>query len=320
MEETDFLGYIMTPTSCKLMPNKVEALILMAAPKNQKQLRSFTGGINLYNSMWPQRTHVMAPLTRLTGDVSWDWTDDCQFTFNEIKAVLASDCMNRYTDLDKPFTIICDASNYQLGSCIMQDGMPIAYWSKTLSPAQQNYTTTEKELLAIVLTLKEYRTMLLGGDLRIYTDHKNLIFRTLSVEWVLRWRLYMEQFYYTLDYLEGDKNVLADCFSRLPRMEKILVGKKELEMIEKEKGTVVNFKTLKVPPNDDDDEVYFMTTTTSKDLNCINEETYNNQDEPKLFPTICTNDNNEMIECLLNLPSYQYNDNPLTMINIANHQ
>ena len=55
----------------------------------------------------------------------------------------------------------------------------------------------------------------------------------------------MEQFYYTLDYLEGDKNVLADCFSRLPRMEKILVGKKELEMIEKEKGTKVNFKTLK---------------------------------------------------------------------------
>ena len=58
----------------------------------------------------------------------------------------------------------------------------------------------------------------------------------------------MEQFYYTLDYLEGEKNVLADCFSLLPRMNnKILVGKEELEMIEKQKGTVVDFKLLKVP-------------------------------------------------------------------------
>ena len=182
--------------------------------------------------------------------------------------------------------------------------MSIAYWSKTLSPAQQNYTTTEKELLAIVLTLKEYRTMLHGGDLKIYTDHKNLIFCTLSVERVLRWRLYMEQFYYTLDYLEGEKNVLADCFSRLPRMEKISVGKIELEMNKKKKGTEANFNTLKVPSKEEEDEVNFVTTTTSKVWNYINEETYNNKDEQEKFPTICTNDINEMIECLLNLPTY----------------
>ena len=199
----------------------------MAVSKNQKQLRSFIGGINFYNSMWPRQTHVMAPLTRLTGDVPWDWTQECQFAFDEIKAVLASDCMNRYTDLNKPFTIVCDASNYQLGSCILQDGMPIAYWSKTLTDAQKNYTTTEKELLAIMLTLKEYKTMLLGRNLKNYTEHKNLIFQTLSVERVLRWRLYMEQFCYTLDYLEGEKYVLVDCFSRLPRIGKTLIGKKE---------------------------------------------------------------------------------------------
>ena len=118
----------------------------------------------------------------------------------------------------------------------------------------------------------------------------------------------MEQFYYTLDYLEGDKNILADCFSRLPRMGKILVGKKELEMIEKQKGTVIDFKAIKVPSKNDEDEVNFVTTTTSKDWNYNNEIMYSNKDEPELFPTICTNDNDEMIECLLNLPSYQYND------------
>ena len=130
-----------------------------------------------------------------------------------------------------------------------------------------------------------------------------------------------ETIYYTLDYLEGDKNVVADCFSRLSRMDnKISVGKKELDMIQKQKGTLVDFKLLKVPSNNDKEEVNSNTTTTSKDWLYSNKETYNNKDKSEIFLTICKNDNNEMIEYLLNLPSYQYNDNMLTMINIANHQ
>jgi transposase InsO family protein len=319
VEETDFLGHWMTPTACKPMKKKVDALIQMSPPRNKKQLRSFIGGVNFYNSIWPRRTHVLAPLTRLTGDVPFKWTKECDDAFKEMKAILATDCLNSYADLDKPFTIVCDASDYQLGSCIMQDGKPIAYWSKSLTAAQKNYTTTEKELLAIVLTLKEYRSMLLGGTLNIYTDHKNLTFRTLSIQRVLRWRLYMEEFNYTLHYLEGEKNVLADCFSRLPRMPKISVGDKELNMIKEKKGDQVDFKLLKVP-RQTEDEVYLITTTTAGDWNYNNTITTSNKDEPELFPTICNNDDCEVIECLLNLPSFQNTDNPLTMINIANHQ
>ena len=142
--------------------------------------------------------------------------------------------------------------------------------------------------------------MLLGGNLKIYIDHKNLIFQTLSLERVLRWQMYMEQFYYTLEYLEGEKIVLADCFSRLPRMNnKITVGEKELEMIRKDKGTLVDFKLLKVPKMTDDEVYINLTTTeTSKDWTYHNKITTNNNEEPELFPTICTNDNHEMIECL----------------------
>ena len=130
----------------------------------------------------------------------------------------------------------------------------------------------------------------------------------------------MEQFYYTLEYVEGDTNMLADCFSRLPRIGKTSVGKKELEIIEEQKETVIDIKSIKVPSKNDEDEENFVTTTTSKDWNYNNEQMYSNKDEPELFPTMCTNDNDKMIECRLNLQSYQYNDNPLTMINIANHQ
>ena len=139
------------------------------------------GAINFYKSMWPRRTHVLAPLTRLTGQVPFCWDLARQQAFDEMKAVLATYCLNIYTDLDKHFRIVCNASNYQLGSCILQDRRPVAYWSKSLSPVQKNYITTEKELLAIVLTLQEYRRMLLGGKLVLYTDHKNLTFRTCLI-------------------------------------------------------------------------------------------------------------------------------------------
>ena len=131
----------------------------------------------------------------------------------------------------------------------------------------------------------------------------------------------MKQFYYSLDYLKGDKNVLADCFNRLPSMDnKIMVGKKELDMIQKQKGTLVDFTLLKVPSNNNKDEVNFTTRATSKDWFYNNKESYNNKDNPEIFLTIYKNDNHKMIKFLLNLPSYQYNYNPLTIINISNHQ
>ena len=90
----------------------------------------------------------------------------------------------------------------------------------------------EKELLAIILCLKEYRNMLYGGKLFIYTDHKNLIFRTLSQSRVLRWKLSLEGFDITWKYIQGKHNVLADCFSRVPRMDPCTVGDKEKNIYE----------------------------------------------------------------------------------------
>ena len=91
-------------------------------------------------------------------------------------------------------------------------------------------------------------------------------------------------------------------------------------MIQKQKGTLVDFTLLKVPSNNNKDEVNFTTRATSKDWFYNNKESYNNKDNPEIFLTIYKNDNHKMIKFLLNLPSYQYNDNPLIMIKIANHQ
>ena len=92
----------------------------------------------------------------------------------------------------------------------------LAFYSCKLKDAQTRYTTTERELLSVVETLKEFRTILLGQRLIIYTDHKNLEYNNLTSDRVLCWRLLIEEFGATLKYIKGKDNIVADILSHYP--------------------------------------------------------------------------------------------------------
>ena len=112
------------------------------------------------------RTNILIP-----------WEDEHQKCFDAIKHVIGREVLLGYPDFNAPFEIHNNASKLKIGTVISQKGKPIAFYSIKMNISKQNYTTTEKELLFIVETLKEFCHILLGHQITVYTDHKNLTYK-----------------------------------------------------------------------------------------------------------------------------------------------
>ena len=165
----------------------------MTPPKNTKEVRLFICIVNYRRDMCSKRSNLRHTLTALTSHkVKFKWTDVEQKAFDDINRAVSQDILLAYPDFNECFDIHRDARDYQLGAVIIQNGRPIYFYSRKLTGPQTRYTVTEKELLRIVETLKEFSTILLGQKLRIYTDHKNLTCIFLNTDCVLKWRLILE--------------------------------------------------------------------------------------------------------------------------------
>jgi hypothetical protein len=153
----EYLGYNISREGLCLSQKRVEAILQIKAPTTCKQLRCFIGMVNYYRDMWPQRSHFLAQLSSMTSaKVKWKRTPECQEAFDQMKAIMAKETLVTFPDFTKEFEVHTDASKLQLGACISQGGKPVALYSRKLQPAQTCYTTTERELLLIVETLKEF--------------------------------------------------------------------------------------------------------------------------------------------------------------------
>ena len=193
---------------------------MLNAEMSQVPLREVHLGVDpVYRDMWPKRAHHLAPLTSLTGKSTLEWTPEHQKAFERMKALIVTDAMLAFSDHNLPFHIHTDSSDFQLGAMIMQNDRPIACYSRKLTPAQRNYATMEKELLAIVAVLKECRTTLFGAEIHIHADHKNLTHQNLNAQRVVRWQLCIDEFKPKFHCVKGSDNVLADCLSRAPISE-----------------------------------------------------------------------------------------------------
>eukprot|EP00804_Cyclotella_cryptica_P004621 CCRYP_006941-RA/>CCRYP_006941-RA protein AED:0.36 eAED:0.26 QI:0/0/0/1/0/0/2/0/265 len=207
--ETEYLGYTLTRTGIKPQQKKVQAILTISSPKNVKDLHKFLGIVQYYRDLWARRSKVLAPLTSLVANKMkkrpWHWDMVHQKAFDDVKTSIAKDVVLAYPDYSMEFETYTDASSKQLGSVITKGNRPLAFFSRKLLTTQQKCSVTELELLAIVETLKEFKGMLWGQGLKVYTDHKNLIQDALGLtsDRVYRWRLLLKEFSPEIVYIKG---------------------------------------------------------------------------------------------------------------------
>ena len=232
-KEVKFLGHVITHNQIKTNPEAVEAIKRWQRPSGGgKQavtaVRGFLGMAGWYRKFIRNFADIAKPLVHLTKkDVVWEWTDECQSSFEKLRDALTSQPVLAVADANKSYIVHTDASEHAMGAILQQEDdeghlHPIAYASKTFNDAQKNYDTTEREALAIPWSLQHFNTYCEGHKYTLFTDHKALSYiktNANNTKRIARWQLMLQN--YNIDkynYIKGEDNHAADLLSR-PLME-----------------------------------------------------------------------------------------------------
>ncbi|KAI8516719.1 hypothetical protein Bbelb_053000 [Branchiostoma belcheri] len=224
--ECTFFGMIYSADGVKPDPEKVEAITNMEEPRDKKELRSFLGLIQYMSSFIPRLAdHTASIRELLKEDVEYDWCASHTRDFNKIKQLISEDITLQYYDREKPVTLQVDASMKGVGAALLQEGRPIAFASKALTPAESRYANIEREMLAVVYGCEKFKTYLYGRRFTIESDHKPLeqIDRknlTKAPARLQRLLLRIQEYDYHLKYKPGNEMLVADALSRLSPSEK----------------------------------------------------------------------------------------------------
>src|SRR5271163_1398017 len=225
--KVEYLGMVIKEGQISMDPVKLGGIRDWPVPTTVKEVRSFLGFGNFYRRFIKGFSELAQPLNDLLKkDRKFEWTSDQQHSFEILKKRFTEEPVLMMPNHTKPFQIEVDASKYATGAILTQldsngDRHPCAFISKTMSQAQRNYDTGDRELLAIIRALQEWRHYIQGSPhtTTLYSDLANLTYfrlpQTLSYRQA-RWALYMSEFDLKLTHIPGSKNALADALSRHP--------------------------------------------------------------------------------------------------------
>ncbi|GJT60107.1 reverse transcriptase domain-containing protein [Tanacetum coccineum] len=231
VKEGIVLGHKISKSGIEVDRAKVDVIAKLPHPTTVKGVRSFLGHAGFYRRFIQDFSKIARPMTHLLEkETPFFFSKECIESFNTLKRKLTEAPILIAPDWDLPFELMCDASDFAIGAVLGQRKnkhfQPIHYASKTMTEAQAHYTTTEKELLAVVYAFEKFRSYLVLSKSIVYTDHsaiKYLFAKKDAKPRLMRWILLLQEFDVIIRDKKGAENLAADHLSRLenPHQDKL---------------------------------------------------------------------------------------------------
>ncbi|CAC5383037.1 unnamed protein product [Mytilus coruscus] len=275
-DSATFCGHVIDKHGLHKTPDKIKAIKNAPAPENVSQLKSILGLINYYAKFLPDLSATLSPLHNLLRkDTTWKWTKECQ----EVKDLITSDMILTHFNPELPVTLACDASPYGLGAVISHrypngSDRPIAFASRSLAPAEKNYSQIDKEALGIIWGIKKFHSYLYGRKFKLITDHQPLIYifnpqKGVSVTAsarLQRYSLFLSGYEYEIEFRGTAKHANADSLSRLPlKSTEVDTSLKMVESFHIAQMEVIPVSNKQVQQETRNDRVLGLITTFTQD-------------------------------------------------------
>ena len=212
-----FLGFVVTTEGVSADPEKIKSIVEWLVPKNIHDTRSFHGLATFYRRFIRGFSTIVVPITDCIRKEIFEWTTATDKAFLDIKEKMTQAPILRLPDFSKVFEVACDASGVGIGGVLSQENHPIAFFSEKLNEAKLRYSTYDKELYAVVQSLRYWRHYLLPQEFVLYSDHEALRFLNSQRKLNSRhrkWVEYIQAYTFVLKHKSGKENQVADALSR----------------------------------------------------------------------------------------------------------
>lgn len=259
----NFLGYEVTEEGIKPTAERTEVISSYPKPKTVVELRRFLGMLNFYRDCLPRQADSQRELNKYLHDkkkndkTPIDWTPEAEVAFQTCRQSIVEATTLTHPVLNAPLSIMSDASDHSIGAVLQQQvgkaWKPLAYFSKAMSSTQRRYSTYDRELLAMYAAVKHFRRLIEGCEVTILTDHKPLSFALSktpsSSDSPRRERQlhFISQFCTKIEYVEGQRNSVADALSRIEEIQ--CPSNINYEALSREQRHDEELKHLRLQPN-----------------------------------------------------------------------